>query len=178
MAKAYQEPSYFRWSLGAFIQAARNVTWMIQSEKAIFDDFTWYEEWQAQARVSPTLKWLNDTRVFLTKRSALAPTSWARFRCLMEQINPDYELDEEEDLYINLNPFLCTHQYIRSGPVEDHGHEYQRSWEVEELPGRELLDVAAEVYDLISEVVDLAHRAVGSGMSVVRTDGATDDASS
>lgn len=167
MAKQYHEPAYFRWSFGAFIQGARNVTWMLQSEKDAFSDFSWYSAWQTAARQVPTLKWLNETRVTLTKRAALEPTSWARFRCLKEQVDPEYAPDDD-DLYFHLNPFLCTHEYIRGGPIEDHGHEYQRSWEVAELPGRELLEVGAEVYDLLAEVVGVAHEHLGHAFTTAK----------
>lgn len=172
MADQYHEPPYFRWSFGAFITAARSLTFMLQSEKANLQDFDqWYGAWQDNARESPTLGWLNESRRILTHRSALSTKSWARFRCLFEQVDPSYVADEEEDLYLHLNPFKCTHAYIREGFVENHGHEYQRSWEVAELPDRELLEVCAEIYDVMADLVDTAHvQAGGSGMSTVRRD--------
>jgi hypothetical protein len=168
MARNYHEPANFRWSFGAFVQAARNVTWILQAEKSSFDDFDdWYTRWQSRAKTNTILEWLNETRVTLTKRAALAPRSWARFRCLFEQVDPGYDPDEEEDLFVWLNPFKCTHAYIREGLVENHGHEYQRSWEVAEIPDRELLDVCAEIYDLLAEIVVVAHSKVGASMKTV-----------
>lgn len=171
MGRNYHEPPYLRWSFGAFIQAARSVTWMLRSEKSGFNDFeSWYAPWQQRASENPKLRWLNETRVTLTKRAALAPRSWARFRCLFEQVDPSYCPDEEEDLYIHLNPFVCTHAYIRYGPVEKHGHEYERSWEVDDMPGRELLELCADIYDLLGEVVQIAHVEAGAGMGTVKRD--------
>src|SRR5207248_270356 len=87
--------------------------------------------------------------------------------------DPDYRADEEEDLYIHLNPFKCTHAYIREGIVERHGHEYQRTWEMDALPGRELLDVCAEIYGKLSALVGIAHEQLGAHMVSMSEDPAT-----
>ena len=42
IARWYHEPQPFRYARGAFIQAARNVTFMLQNEKSVFEDFSWY----------------------------------------------------------------------------------------------------------------------------------------
>ena len=64
MVRTYHEPTQFRWTLGAFLQAARSVTFMLQSEKGVFPDFSWYSEWvDLVAKTTPVLKWLNDARV-------------------------------------------------------------------------------------------------------------------
>jgi len=56
MARNYHEPEPFRYSLEAFVQAARNVTWVLQKEKRVFEDFSWYEEWAARAiAVNPAI---------------------------------------------------------------------------------------------------------------------------
>src|ERR1039457_7241249 len=60
MARNYHEHNGFRWSLGAFIQAARSMTFMLQAEKGSFKDFGWYEQWQSEARQEPLLRWVND----------------------------------------------------------------------------------------------------------------------
>ncbi len=71
MAHYYHEPEPFRYRLGAFIQAARNVTFMLQNEKMAFEDFSWYEAWAERASVArmcslhPRLFWsgfLNEPR--------------------------------------------------------------------------------------------------------------------
>jgi hypothetical protein len=45
MARTYHEPEPFRYSIGAFVQAARSVTFMLQKEKRIFEDFSW-KNWE------------------------------------------------------------------------------------------------------------------------------------
>lgn len=167
MGRVYHEPDPFRYTLGAFLLAARSVTFMLQAEKRIFPDFTWYETWQSSAKADPVLAWLNESRRLLTHAKPLSHQSWARFRCLFEQGDANYEPDEEDEdeIFINLNPFLCTHAYIRAGIVEDHGHEYQRHWESEDLPDQELLEVCATIYDRLADVVTLAHAHLGSRMA-------------
>jgi hypothetical protein len=163
MAKMYHEPSAFRWRLGAFLGAARSVTFMLQAEKSQFEDFSWYEAWQATAKGDPILRWLNENRRLHTHQRSIAPTSWATFRCLFDEDDPRYVADEdiEEEwqgpLDLVLNPFLCTHYYIRSGPREDHPHEYVRYWEAEDLADQELLEVCAAIYDRLSIVVAEGH---------------------
>ena len=55
MARKYHEPSPFRYSLGAFLQAARSVTFMLQSERAAFKDLEWYAAWRGQAKEAGAL---------------------------------------------------------------------------------------------------------------------------
>src|SRR5579864_9479497 len=59
MAELYHEPDPFRYRLGAFAQAARSVTLMLQTEKAIFENFDFYEkDWVAKASADPVMRWL------------------------------------------------------------------------------------------------------------------------
>ena len=52
MAEMYHEPDPFRWRLGAFAQAARSVSLMLQTEKALFKDFDWYEnDWVSKMKL-------------------------------------------------------------------------------------------------------------------------------
>src|SRR6266566_5449935 len=58
MARNYHEPEPFRYSLGAFLQAARSVTFMLQKEQGAFSDFSWYQQWQERAKNDELLQWL------------------------------------------------------------------------------------------------------------------------
>jgi hypothetical protein len=169
MARNYHEPNQFRWLLGAFIQAARSMTFMLQAEKEAFQDFRWYAEWQSKAQADPLLRWVNDTRVQVVHQSALATNSWARFTCLFKKGDPraragdpDWDDDYSGPIDIILNPFLCTHYYIMNGLAEDHPHEYLRYWEIDSLPRRELLDACASVFDLLEELYSKAHAEAGA----------------
>ena len=174
IARNYHEPNEFRWSLGAFIQAARSMTFMLQAEHRSFKDFTWYADWQSKARQEPLLRWINDTRVQMVHQSALATSSWARFTCLFKKSDPRARRRDQDDwddpyagpIDIVLNPFLCTHYYIKTGLAEDHPHEYLRHWEIDSLPNRELLDACAGVVDLLHELSIEAHTQASAAASI------------
>jgi hypothetical protein len=169
IARWYQEPDPFRYALGAFVQAARGVTLMLQTEKEVFKDFGWYGEWVANAKRDPLLTWLNETRVELVHRKALEPHSWLEMRCIE---NPRDPFGEDDDpVRIKVSPFMCTHYYMNQGPHTDHTHEYTRHWSMAGLGPRELLEVSADIYDRLDDVVRMAHERLGASMASHRRTG-------
>ncbi len=48
------EPEPFRYRIGAYVQAARSVTFMLQKEHAVFADIGWYARW-ARYRIVRTV---------------------------------------------------------------------------------------------------------------------------
>jgi hypothetical protein len=173
MARYYHEPRPFRYALGALIQAARNVTFMLQKERALFQDFGWYSDWVERASADPVLVWIHDTRTAVVHQQALEPESRLEFRCID---NPraqerDDEEDESESLHGPVNPFRCTHEIISAAPATDHAHQYVRRWSIDSLKGRELLDACADVYDRLDELVVDAHERLGRGMAAHMKEG-------
>lgn len=162
MARWYHEPEPFRYRLGAFIQAARSVTFMLQTEKAVFTEFGWYEEWVSRAKEDQVLRWLNSARTDFVHRQALEPNSWVEVRCLGNPKNPHGP--DDDPLRVMVSPFKCTHYYMQMGPRTDHRHEYTRHWSMEGLEGREILEVCADVYDRLDDVVRDAHHRLGAEM--------------
>jgi hypothetical protein len=152
------------------VQAARGVSFMLQSEKSAFSDFAWYVAWTETAKAEPVLKWLNETRVDLVRRHALAPHSWIEMRCLG---NPR-DLGEEDDDPVRrrVSPFIPTYSYVVNGPHTDHAHEFTRHWSMDGLAGRELLEVTADVYDRLDELVRMAHQRLGASMVSHQKEGA------
>ena len=74
----YQEPDAFRANLNATIQALRNVTFALQSEKhsiANFDE--WYGGWRTRLAADPNAMWLIDARNVVVKQGDLEITSTA-----------------------------------------------------------------------------------------------------
>jgi hypothetical protein len=161
MAEWYHEPDPFRYRLGAFAQAARSVTLMLQTEKAIFDNFDFYEQdWVEKAKADPIMRWLKNTRTSGFHQSALAPSSWLQMECYR---NPRKSLWDEEEVPIGTrDPFQCTHVYMNMGPRTDHGHNFTRQWSMEGLDGRELLGACAYIYDRLDEIVTEAHARAGA----------------
>jgi hypothetical protein len=163
MADLYHEPDPFRYRLGAFAQAARSVTFMLQTEKAIFENFDFYEkDWVAKAKGDPIMQWLNNTRTNSFHRSALAPSSWLQMECFRNPRKSPW--DEEGSPIGTKDPFQCTHFYMNTGPTTDHGHNFTRQWSMEGLGGRELLEVCADIYDRLDEIVTEAHQRLGASV--------------
>lgn len=53
----------------------------------------------------------------------------------------------------------------------DHSHEFERHWEIEGLPGRELLGACADAYDRLDGLVGEAHRRLKAKTTSHRRDG-------
>lgn len=179
MARNYHEPDPFRYSLGAFIQAARSVTFMLQSEKAAFADFEWYDMWRQEAKASPELSWITEARTDVVHRSALLPGSWIDFRCIRDPGDPLYGNGEANEMQFHANPFICTHvifgasDRVISSEDENHDHELERHWEIDRFPEIELLDLSATVYAQVSRVHNLAHSKVGGDLAKTGYEGDT-----
>ncbi len=167
MARFYHEPLPFRYSLGAFIQAARNVTFMLQKEQEAFRDFSWYATWRDRAKADSLLKWLHDTRNDFVHAQALEPYSWLSMRCL----DGKPVFDEDEPPFLEVSPFESTLFYINwmHGLPCDHPHEWERFWGINTLPHRELLQTCAEIYDRMDDLVHEAHRRLGAELASHRT---------
>jgi len=169
MAHYYHEPEPFRYRLGAFVVAARSVTYMLQKEKDKFDDFEWYEKWVLRAKNDKFLRWLNDTRTDFIHRQALEPKSYLKMRCIdnpRERHFTDDEDEEGSDIY-NVNPFACTHYYIGIGWRTDHAHEFTRYWEMDGL-SCEVLEACATIHDRLDEIVSEAHARLGADVQSYR----------
>lgn len=142
---------------------------MLQSEKAVFRDFSWYQEWAEQARKDPVLRWLHDARTDFVHRQSLEPHSWLEMRCVG---NPRYPHGTDDDPFsFNVSPFECTHYHMSQGLSTDHAHEFTRYWGMEGLEGRELLEACADVYDRLDELVCDAHQRLGAQVHSYRGEG-------
>jgi len=72
----YHTPQPFLYNLNAFIQAFRNITFMLQSEDCRPIGFqAWYEARREEMRQLPTLRRLIDARNVVVKQSSLAAKS-------------------------------------------------------------------------------------------------------
>ncbi len=165
MAEWYHEPDPFRYRLGAFAQAARSTTLMLQTEKAVFENFDFYEkDWLAKATADPIMKWLDKTRTSGFHKSALAPSSWLQMECFRNPRKSPWDEEDELGPIGTEDPFQCTHFYMNRGPATDHGHNFTRQWSMEGLDGREILEVCAYIYDRLDEVVTEAHVLLGASV--------------
>lgn len=163
----YQEPDAFRANLNATIQALRNVTFALQSEKraiAKFDE--WYAGWQARLAAEADAKWLISARNLVVKQGDLDITSIAVVRVLTwkdtvlieSQIPPGAPTSLIIDNVALLE--LLKGSEIPISELEDAALEIERRWSVPALRGRELLETLAKIYGLLSDVVLDAHSQV------------------
>ena len=95
MMKEYHEPMAFRYSLNAFLQALRNVTFVLQKDLSHCDGFQdWYQEQRKTMREDPLLhKFVNGRNVVVKQRSleinSKAEIGFFRWRTLKLGISTD-----------------------------------------------------------------------------------------
>jgi hypothetical protein len=173
MARNYHEPDQFRYSLGAFVQAARSVTFMLQKEQHVFADLSWYESWVEKAKKDSVMSWLQGARTNVVHREALIPGSTLELRCIGNPRQPHGDDDDDHPSVYSVSPFQCTHYYIHSEPFTDHAHEFERRWSMEGLKDRELLEVCADCFDRLDDLVHFAHQQLGASMESSRREGSS-----
>lgn len=164
----YQQPELFQANLNATIQALRNVTFVLQSEKHSFSHFEdWYGPWQERMKVDPVLKWLKDARNTVVKQGELDTNSTAvvklvtwRDNVLAESSVPP---DAPPSLILRNLPLLelVNNMHLPPGDLKNAAIVIERRWSVPDLDGREILEALAQAYGLLSDVVLDAHITIG-----------------
>lgn len=85
--RSYMEPEAFRMSLNNLIQGLRNVTWLLQKQKAALPDFSeWYTEWQGLARHS-IMAWIVRSRNRIVREADLELLSRASVYISLDWLN-------------------------------------------------------------------------------------------
>jgi len=160
----YQEVDLFRANLNATIQALRNITFTLQSEKHIISDFdNWYGGWQARLASEPDAKWLINARNIVVKKGDLEITSTALVKILTwkDEVLAESQVPPGADTSVILDsiPFLDLLQGAETPmpDLKDAALEIERRWSVAELNGKEILETLAGVYGLLGDVVLDAH---------------------
>lgn len=168
----YQDVDSFRANLNALIQALRNVTFILQSEKhsvADFDD--WY---RARMASTPILTWVKDARNTVVKQGDLEMESSAVVRLLTWR--------DDVLSTISIPPSTPTELVLRNVPVLELAQKLgtpdgdldraaigvERRWSAPGLDGRELLTALSDAYGRLSELVLDVHLHVGN-TSCIRT---------
>jgi hypothetical protein len=159
-ADAYMEPETFRLNLNSLIQALRNVTFLLQSQKhdlTSFDD--WYGAWQRAAKDDLVMRWAVSARNRIVKQSDLEMHSTALVRLSFDWLN---EVEEA----VEVPPHWTTHRTISSllsavPELTEGVVTIERRWVDVVLPSRELLEATRYAYGCLVRVVWLAHDAAG-----------------
>lgn len=164
MINNYHHEDGFRFNMNAFIQALRNITFALQSEKRNIPNFdTWYEEKQQWMKASPLLKNFVEGRNVVVKRGNLAIKSEAHiglFRYRKSKLG----------MVMPVNPFLSSEDLLRNaekhfiGFLIDEEHSaigeqlgLLRKWVVEDFGEDEVLQLCFEAWRMIGQLVTEAH---------------------
>jgi len=164
----YHQPDLFQANLNATIQALRNITFILQSEKHSFTQFEdWYKRWQDRMKADPILGWLKEARNIVVKQGVLETSSTAvvklvtwRDDVLVESSIPP---DIPPSLILRNVPLLelVSNTHLLPGDLEHAAIVIERRWSVPDLRGREILDALAQGYGLLSDLVLDAHIKLG-----------------
>jgi hypothetical protein len=149
-AATYSDPDAFRANLNATIQALRNVTFAVQSEKHVFGAFDdWYAPWQVRLGANSALKWIKDARNQVVKQGDLETESTATVRLLTWR---DYPIAT-----VPVAPSTSSEILLNNLPILEIG----RRWSLSDFENREVLDVLDAAYGTLSDLVKDAHIQVG-----------------
>lgn len=160
---AYFVPAKFRANLNACIQALRNVTFVLQKNKARIPQFDdWYSGWQDQMKSDPVLKWLVTARNKVVKQGDLKKHSLIRVYLTFSYLSDTFKEYE-------VSPLIPTEQIAKQLKVQgipdemlDRGYmAVERRWIAADLPDWELLNVLAHCFGTLSILVDDAHHHIG-----------------
>lgn len=155
----YFDPNLFRRSLNNCIQALRNVTWILQSNKSKFSNFDdWYKSWQERMRGDEIMRWLVKSRNYIVKNGDLVTHSKVRAALVYRWIDPPV-------FEMQLSPLLKTEQIAellaKHSPDEQRWSVFllkiERLWVDSNLPNKELLEILTHVFNVLSTLVYDAH---------------------
>ena len=163
-ADYYSKPEAFRTNLNAAIQALRNVTFAIQNEQHALSDFhLWYAPWRQRLESDAVSRWIKDTRNLVVKQGELEAASTARVRLLTWKDDVLAEVpvapDISPDVLLKNLPLwdLIRQTRVPAGDLASAVLEIERRWCVPGFENREVLDVLASAYGLLSALVLDAH---------------------
>lgn len=164
----YHQPDLFQANLNATIQALRNITFMLQSEKRSFSQFEdWYKRWQERIKADPILRWLKEARNTVVKQGELENSSMAVVKLVTWKddvlVESSIPPDTPPSLILRNIPFfeLVSNTHLSPGDLEHAAIVIERRWSVTDLGGREILGALAQAYGLLSDLVLDAHITLG-----------------
>lgn len=160
-ADHYSDPEAFASYVNAAVQALRNVTFILQSQKSEIPDFgPWYAEWQERYGLDPIMKWVRDARNKVVKQDDLQTYSTARFKVLTWW-------DEPPVFEAELDPMIPTRAlagHIASRPEFSEDVRkvgvvvVERRWVERDLPGHEVLTALAHCYAVLAATINHLHQ--------------------
>lgn len=173
----YHSPQPFLYNLNAFIQAFRNITFMLQSEDCRPSGFqAWYEVKREEMRKLPTLRRLVDARNIVVKQNSLTAKSTVtcglfRGRRMKLSMKNDIKPFTETEKILELTSKFVGNFFLggkRAIVGEQAGVE--RAWVVEELGEGEVMAKCIEAMNYMIALVEDAHQLSdrASGLEPIR----------
>lgn len=167
-ANSYHFPLEFQFNLNAFIQAFRNITFMLQSEKTKPDGFDkWYERKREEMRGIDSLRNFVEARNIIVKQSSLTPKSKA-WLGLFRGYRMKLAINQELPLFTNTSEALELAKNFAIGQFLDEEHSaigeqigVERTWVVEELGPDEVLGICIQALNYMGELIAEVHQLFG-----------------
>lgn len=161
----YHSPRPFLYNLNAFIQAFRNITFMLQSEDYKPQGFQeWYKIKQEEMRNLPTLRRLVDARNIIVKQSSLTAKSTVQCglfkgRRMKLSIKTDIKPFTETEKILEPTSKFVDNLFL-GGKHETVGEQagVERVWIVEELGEGELLAKCIDSINYMIALIEEAHQ--------------------
>jgi hypothetical protein len=173
----YQDPDGFRHHLNNCIQALRNTTFVLQSERNLIAEFDeWYEPWQSEMKADSILKWLNSARVIVVHKGDLEAKSTGRVRLVigyddvadetMQALPADGAENESVAAEVAFRPAASFEEALESLAtarvpetiLKDSYVVIERRWVADSLPDHELLDALAHCHGFLLGLIADAHK--------------------
>lgn len=167
----YHTPWEFQFNLNAFVQALRNITFMLQSEPSKPDGFEdWYKLKQSEMREDRLLRSFVEARNVIVKQSSLTSKSTAQsglFRGRRLKLWIKHDLP----LFMPTADALARVKKFTIGSLLDEAHSaigeqigVERTWIVEEIGSSEVVGHCREALNFMGRLVRDAHRLAGAEM--------------
>ncbi|WP_413800929.1 hypothetical protein [Streptomyces iranensis] len=156
---SYLDPDGFRLNLNALVPNLRNVTWLLQKQKAVIPDFaTWYPEFQEACKKSEIMGWVVKSRNRITKESDLELLSSCQViwtRNWLQRVEGTATFPPR----MSTSEIVHALRHSKTPPVGL--ITVRRKWVDKALPSWELLAATAEAYSWIGQILWRAHKAFG-----------------
>ena len=155
----YFSPEEFRISLNSTIQELRNITFILQKNKSLINDFeNWYAVWQDKMRKDYILKWLVDSRNKIVKQGDLETNSIAIVSVIYNWYEPS---QNELSVQPNLDSKSIASFVIETIPTNKIPRnsilKIERRWVDSELKDKEILEALIHCFSIYAELLFDAH---------------------
>jgi len=163
MIENYHNPWEFQFNLNAFIQAFRNITFMLQAEPNKPTNFEeWYKTKQEDMRANKLLKKFIHARNVVVKQSSLSSKSKA-WSGIFRNRKLKLAFGSEVHPFTDTKEYLKKMQKLMIGTFMDEEHSaigeqigVERSWVVEEIGDSEVVLLCNEALNYMGKLLSEA----------------------